>query len=59
MNLATGWFILGTLSTERADGFSGVFDARNGSASGPAVGLEWASFEVITTRIAEPDAAPT
>src|SRR5947207_3316509 len=45
MSLATGWYILGSLSAERAEGFSGVFNAKGqGSTSGPAVGLEWASF---------------
>ena len=50
MNLATGWYILGSLSVESAEGFSGVFDKRQGSASGAAVGLEWASFDFGTTR---------
>ena len=50
MSLATGWYILGSLSVESAEGFSGVFDKRQGSASGAAVGLEWASFDFGTTR---------
>jgi hypothetical protein len=49
-SLASGWYILGSLSAESADGFSGVFDARGqGSASGSAVGLEWASFHLGTS----------
>lgn len=59
MNLATGWYILGSLSAESAEGFSGVFNAKGqGSASGPAVGLEWASFDLGTTGSAEPNTAP-
>jgi hypothetical protein len=56
--LASGWYILGSLSAESADGFSGVFDAKGqGGASGPAVGLEWASFHLGTTGTTEPPAA--
>jgi hypothetical protein len=59
MSLATGWYILGSLSAGSAEGFSGVFNAKGqGSASGPAVGLEWASFDLGTTRNAEPAVAP-
>ena len=59
MSLATGWFILGSLSAESAVGLNGVFNAKgHGTASGPAVGLEWASFDVGTTGIAEPKVAP-
>jgi hypothetical protein len=55
MSLATGWYILGSLSDESAEGFSGVFNVKEqGRASGPAVGLEWASFDVGTTGSAEP-----
>jgi hypothetical protein len=58
-SLASGWYILGALSAETADGFSGVFDAKGqGSALGPAVGLEWASFHLGASGIAEPNAAP-
>jgi hypothetical protein len=54
-SLASGWYILGFLSAESADGFSGVFDAKGqGGVSGPAVGLEWASFRVGTCKSAEP-----
>jgi hypothetical protein len=59
MNLATGWYILGSLSAESAMGFSGVFSTEGqGSVSGPAVGLEWASFDLGTTGSAERVAAP-
>jgi hypothetical protein len=58
-SLASGWYILGSLSAESADGFSGVFDAwSQGGTSGPTVGLEWASFHLGTSGNAEPDAAP-
>ena len=57
-NLASGWHILGSLSADAADGISGVFDARNGSASGPAVGLEWASFDLGAVGSAEPAISP-
>ena len=54
MRLGTGWYILGTLSAESAEGFSGVFNAKEQSkASGPAVGLEWASFDLGTAVSAE------
>jgi hypothetical protein len=46
--LATGWYILGTLSNESADGFSGVFNKEQGTVSGAAIGLEWASFDLVT-----------
>jgi hypothetical protein len=59
-SLASRWYILGFLSAESADGFSGVFDAKGqGGASGPAVGLEWASFRVGTCFAAEPHSWPT
>jgi hypothetical protein len=59
MNVATGWYILGSLSAESAAGFSGVFNAKwQGSPSGLAVGLEWASFDLVTTGSAEPVATP-
>lgn len=58
MNLATGWYILGSLSAKSAVGFSGVFDARQGVVSGPAVGLEWASFDLGTAGNAEPAHSP-
>jgi hypothetical protein len=54
MSLGTGWYILGTLSAESAEGFSGVFNAKGqSSASGPAVGLEWASFDLGTGERSE------
>jgi hypothetical protein len=54
MRLGTGWYILGSLSDESADGFSGVFNAKGqGSASGAAIGLEWASFDFVSTGSAE------
>jgi hypothetical protein len=58
-SLATGWYILGSLSAECADGFSGVFDAKGqGGASATAVGLEWASFNLTTTGRAETSGSP-
>jgi hypothetical protein len=58
-SLATGWYILGSLSAESAEGFSGVFNAKGqGIVSGAAVGLEWASFDIETAGSAEPVAAP-
>jgi hypothetical protein len=54
-SLASGWHILGSLSARSAEGFRGVFDAKGrGGASGPMVGLEWASFHLGTSRSAEP-----
>jgi hypothetical protein len=54
-SLASGWYILGSLSPGSADGFSGVFNTKgHGGASGTAVGLEWASFQVGTSGSAEP-----
>lgn len=46
--LATGWYILGSLSIESVVGFTGVFSrsSPNGSFS-TVTGLEWASFDVI------------
>jgi hypothetical protein len=59
MSLATGWYILGSLSAESAEGFSGVFNAKGqGSVSGPAVGLEWASFDFGTAGSADPVGDP-
>jgi hypothetical protein len=43
--LAAGWYILGSLSTENADGFSGVFAVKEGGGASHVVGLEWASFQ--------------
>jgi hypothetical protein len=58
MSLATGWYIVGPFSAESAEGFSGVFNIKgHGTPSGPAVGLEWASFDFVTTESAEPGAA--
>jgi hypothetical protein len=52
--LASGWYVLGSLSADSANGFSGVFDAKGqGRASGPAIGLEWASFDIGNCVIAE------
>lgn len=57
-SLASGWYILGSLSSESAAGFSGVFDAKGqGFVSGAAVGLEWASFDVGNSGSAEQGAA--
>jgi hypothetical protein len=58
-SLAHGWYIHGFLSAESTDGFMGVFDAKShGGATGPAVGLEWASFHLGPSGSAEPVAAP-
>jgi hypothetical protein len=54
--LASGWYILGTLSADRADGFSGVFAVGQNGASG-VLGLEWASFRLDEVGKAEPVAA--
>jgi hypothetical protein len=57
-SLATGWYVLGSLSADSADGFSGLFDAKGqGGASGLAVGLAWASFHVGNSRAPNPDGA--
>jgi hypothetical protein len=39
-SLAYGWYVLGSLSAESADGFSGVFAQGQGGASSKVVGLE-------------------
>ena len=44
--LASGWFVLGPLSAEGADGFSGVFALGQSGASSHVAGLEWASFQL-------------
>jgi hypothetical protein len=59
MSLGSGWYILGSLSAETAEGFSGVFNANGqGSATGAAVGLEWASFDFGTNENAKSVAPP-
>jgi hypothetical protein len=56
--LATGWYIFGSLSAESAEGFSGVLSTKGQAIiSGPAVGLEWASFDIGTIGNPEADAA--
>src|SRR5579884_3889471 len=45
--LASGWYILGTLSAECAEGFGGVFAAGQSGAASRIPGLEWASFDVV------------
>ena len=45
--LATGWYILGPLSAESANGFEGVFALGQGSARSNVLGLEWASFVLL------------
>ncbi len=45
--LASGWYVLGALSPDRVEGFSGVFGVGHGSARSHVVGLEWASFELM------------
>jgi hypothetical protein len=45
--LASGWHILGLLSADSADGFSGVFAAGQSGSASNVPGLEWASFDVV------------
>ncbi len=45
--IATGWFILGSLSAESANGFEGIFARGRNGARSNVVGLEWASFELV------------
>jgi hypothetical protein len=45
--LASGWFILGSLSEETAIGFSGVFSIGANGGSSNVAGLEWASFDLL------------
>jgi hypothetical protein len=52
--LASGWYILGSLSAESAEGFSGVFAAGQSGGSSKVPGLEWASFDVVGAGAAEP-----
>lgn len=55
--LASGWHILGTLSAESADGFSGVFAAGHSGAASKVFGLEWAAFDLVAASPAEPSVA--
>jgi hypothetical protein len=56
-SLASNWYILGSLSSESADGFSGVLDAKGqGGTTGAAVGLERASFDITNRVTAQHDA---
>jgi hypothetical protein len=48
--LASGWYILGSLSAESAVGFSGVFSGGHNVSVSSVVGLEWASFDVVAAR---------
>jgi hypothetical protein len=45
--LASGWYILGSLSAESANGFEGVFTLGRSGARSHVVGLEWASFVLL------------
>lgn len=47
--LATGWTILGSLSADCAVGFSGVFAAEKNEGASKVPGLEWASFDVVSS----------
>jgi hypothetical protein len=42
--LASGWFILGSLTAESSDGFEGIFNCGSAGARSYVAGLEWASF---------------
>jgi hypothetical protein len=55
--LASGWYILGTLSAVCADGFSGVFTTGHARAASKVPGLEWASFILVPADPAERNAA--
>ena len=55
--LASGWYILGTLSADSTEGFSGVFATGHSGSASKVSGLEWASFLVVALA-AEPVAAP-
>jgi hypothetical protein len=44
--LASGWFILGSLTAEKSDGFEGIFNRESNGARSYVAGLEWASFEL-------------
>ncbi len=50
--LASGWYILGTLSAGCAVGFSGVFATGQSGSASKVVGLEWASFDVVAAEVA-------
>jgi hypothetical protein len=52
--LASGWHILGSLSGDSADGFSGVFAAGQSGSASKVLGLEWASFQVVAAASTEP-----
>lgn len=45
LGLGVGWHVLGSISADRADDFSGVWDVRGNHSHVP--GLEWASFDLI------------
>jgi hypothetical protein len=45
--LASGWYVLGSLSAESAVGFSGVFSRGHNGSFSTVPGLEWASFDVV------------
>jgi hypothetical protein len=45
--LATGWYVLGSLSAGSANGFEGCFALGQSGAHSHVVGLEWASFVLV------------
>lgn len=64
--LASGWYVLGSDSSQSAEGFSGVFSLGFNNGASKTLGLEWASFHIrpypasnaaITEAIDEPDPA--
>lgn len=54
LGLGVGWQVLGALSADRAEDFSGVWDVRGNHSFVP--GLEWASFDLLPER---PDGSDT
>ncbi|MDZ4686448.1 MAG: hypothetical protein SH850_15370 [Planctomycetaceae bacterium] len=44
-SLASGWYVLGSLTEHDANGFSGVFSANQSGSFSHVPGLEWASFD--------------
>jgi hypothetical protein len=52
--LASGWYVLGSLTAESANGFNGVFALGDNGARSYVVGLEWASFVLVAQETAAP-----
>jgi hypothetical protein len=46
--LASGWYVSGNISPENSVGFFGVFAKGKGHATDGFLGLEWASFDVLS-----------